>query len=338
MSRPHSAQVSFQRDRLSYLWLALGILFFAFATVRWTIPLAAWLYPVFLLRFVRTQPLLRGILLVLLASVLELAIELQGFVAFSGALYYLAPFGFGVVFGVLFTLPYLIDRVVAPRLGGMLGTLVFPLAVTTVWYLNDLVNPFPWGNPAYTQYGNLPLLPLLSVTGLWGIVFLMSWLASLVNWAWEQGFAWSKVRPGLLLYSGLLALVFVGGGARLAFFAPQGPTVRVAGITASRALPLPDRPFLDTERGALFLSGKATEADRQPIRPALAQIDDDLLTRSQQEARAGAKVVVWSESDAVVLQEDEAALLQQARAVAQASGIYLDMGLAVILPPRDPKR
>jgi apolipoprotein N-acyltransferase len=335
MSRPHSAQVSFQRDRLSYLWLALGILFFAFATVRWTIPLAAWLYPVFLLRFVRTQPLLRGILLVLLASVLELAIELQGFVAFSGALYYLAPFGFGVVFGVLFTLPYLIDRVVAPRLGGMLGTLVFPLAVTTVWYLNDLVNPFPWGNPAYTQYGNLPLLQLLSVTGLWGIVFLMSWLASLVNWAWEQGFAWSKVRPGLLLYSGLLALVFVGGGARLAFFAPQGPTVRVAGITASRALPLPDRPFLDTERGALFLSGKATEADRQPIRPVLAQIDDDLLTRSQQEARAGAKVVVWSESDAVVLQEDEAALLQQARAVAQASGIYLDMGLAVILPPSE---
>ena len=46
------------RDRLSYLWLALGIVLIAFATVRWTIPLAAWLYPIFLLRFVRTQPLL----------------------------------------------------------------------------------------------------------------------------------------------------------------------------------------------------------------------------------------------------------------------------------------
>jgi hypothetical protein len=39
------------RDRLSYLWLALAILFFAFANVRWTIPLAAWLVPIFLLRF-----------------------------------------------------------------------------------------------------------------------------------------------------------------------------------------------------------------------------------------------------------------------------------------------
>jgi len=201
--------------------------------------------------------------------------------------------------------------------------------MTTVWYLNALVNPLgTFGNPAYTQYGDLPLLQLLSVTGLWGIVFLMSWLASLVNWAWEQGFAWSKVRPGLLLYGALLALVFVGGGARLALFAPQAATVRVAGITAlhfHRLLPQSSyNPLLD---------GKLTEAERQAIRPVLAQIDDDLLTRSQQEARAGAKVVVWPESGAPVLQEDEAAFLRQARAVAQASGIYLDMGLAVILPP-----
>ncbi len=327
--------VTGQRDRLSYLWLALAIVLLAFATVRWTIPLAVWLYPVFLLRFVRTQPMLRGILLVLLATVLELAFELQGFVPFSGAIYYLAPFGFGVVFGVLITLPYLIDRLVAPRLGGMLGTLVFPLAVTTVWYLSGLVNPFPWGNPAYTQYGNLPLLQLASVTGLWGIVFLMSWLASLVNWAWEQAFVWPKVRPGLLLYSVLLALVFVGGGARLAFFAPQGSTVRVASFSASRARPLPDAPFIDTERGAVFLYGKATEAQRQAIRPLFAQIDNDLLTHSQQEARAGAKVVVWSEMSAVVLQEDETTFFQQAQSVARQSGIYLDVGLAVFLRPSE---
>ena len=72
------------RDRLSYLWLALGILLFAFATVKWTIPLAAWLVPIFLLRFVRTQPLLHGILLVLLANVLVLTIELQGFFPLPG--------------------------------------------------------------------------------------------------------------------------------------------------------------------------------------------------------------------------------------------------------------
>ena len=326
-NQKHTPSVNTKRDRLSYLWLALGILLFAFATPRWTIPLAAWLYPVFLLRFVRTQPLLRGMLLVLLATVLVAEFALQGVFPLSGVFYYLDVFG-GAVMGFL---PYLLDRVLARRLGGLLGTLVFPLAVTTVWYLSALIFSGTWYNLAYTQYGDLPLLQLVSVTGLWGIDFLMSWLASLVNWAWEQGFVWSKVRPGLLLYGALLALVFLGGGARLAFFAPQGATVRVAGVTAQH-----HNELLPSGNFGQLLDEKTTEAQRQAIRPVLAKVDENLLMLSQQEARAGAKVVVWPESGATVLQEDEAAFLQQARAVAQASGIYLDMGLAVIRPSQQP--
>jgi apolipoprotein N-acyltransferase len=207
-----TTSVTSPRDRLTYLWLVLAIVLMPFGTARWTIPLAAWLYPIFLLRFVRTQPLWRGIGLSLLASVLVLEVAWQGFLGpFPGALSYLLVFGIGVII----TLPYLIDRVVAPRLGGLLGTLVFPLATTTVWYLFALVSPSGTTlNPAYTQYGNLPLLQLLSVTGLWGVVLVMSWLASVVNWAWEQGFAWPRVRGGAALYGSLLALVLLfGGGA-----------------------------------------------------------------------------------------------------------------------------
>jgi len=326
-NQKYNTSINYQRDRLSYLWLALGIVLLLFSMPSWAIALAAWLYPVFLLRFVRTQPLLRGMLLVLLATVLVYTLNI--FVMF--------PFGaigdliIAFSLGVIITLPYLLDRVLARRLGGLPGTLVFPLAVTIVWYLSALNPEGTMLNPAYTQYGDLPLMQLVSVTGLWGIVFLMSWLASVVNWAWEQGFAWSKVRPGLLLYSALLALVFLGGGARLAFFAPQGATVRVAGVTALHYHELlPESNF-----GAL-LDEKTTEAQRQAIRPVLAQVDANMLALSQQEARAGAKMVVWPESGATVLQEDEAAFLQQASAAAHASGIYLDMGLAVVLPSQQP--
>src|SRR5438045_5711145 len=86
------------RDRLSYLWLALAIVLLPFAFApRWTIPLAAWLYPIFLLRFVRTQPLWRGILLVYLASVPVLVFVNQGALPLPGALYYLAVFVIGVL-------------------------------------------------------------------------------------------------------------------------------------------------------------------------------------------------------------------------------------------------
>jgi hypothetical protein len=119
----------------------------------------------------------------------------------------------------------------------MPGTLVFPLATTTVWYLLSLASP--WGtalNPAYTQYGDLPLLQLLALTGVWGIVFLMGWLASMVNWAWMRDFAWPRARGGLALYGGLFAAILLLGGARLAFLPPQGSTVRTAGVSPSPAL------------------------------------------------------------------------------------------------------
>jgi apolipoprotein N-acyltransferase len=70
------------------------------------------------------------------------------------------------VIGAALAVSYLVDRVVSPRVPGFVGTLVFPSAVTTVFYLNALVSPNgSWGNLAYTQYGNLPLVQLAAVTG-----------------------------------------------------------------------------------------------------------------------------------------------------------------------------
>ena len=73
------------RDRLTYLWLALAIVLMPFAMgSKWMIPLAAWLYPIFLLRFVRTQPLWRGILLGYLATVLVFVSWAAGVAHFQG--------------------------------------------------------------------------------------------------------------------------------------------------------------------------------------------------------------------------------------------------------------
>jgi apolipoprotein N-acyltransferase len=334
-------------DRLSYLWLALGLALYPFATVRWTIPIAAWLVPIVWLRFVRAQPVLRGTLLVLLASALVLVVEMQGVVPASGAAYYLFLAG-PVVLGVL---PYLIDRLVVPRRGGLPGglleSLVFPLGATTVAYLATLLSPNgSFGNLASTQYGDLPLLQLLSVTGLWGVVFLMSWFASLVNWAWEHAFAWPQVRGGTLLYGGLLGLVLLFGGARLALFPAQaqGGTVRVAGISPSRALSASARQQFARQVPTqawmtLMMPGGGTQAERDRARAvvapmfarAYAPLNDDLLARSEQQAHAGAKIIAWPEAGAQVLQEDEPALLARAGTLARATGAYLDMGIAVLL-------
>ncbi|PWT75499.1 MAG: nitrilase [Chloroflexi bacterium] len=320
--------INHRPDRLAYLWLALSVALLPFSNGRWAIAMVAWLAPVFLLRFVRTQPRLRGLTLAVLANLLGYAL----------IIFVMAPFGvvtdliLTVSLGVINTVPYLLDRLLVAQLDGLLGTLVFPLAVTTAWYLIDMSSPDgTLLNPAFTQYGDLPLMQLVSVTGLWGIIFLMSWLASIVNWAWEHSFVWVQVRPGLLLYGGLLAVVLVGGGVRLVLFPPQGATVRIAGVTA-----LHHNVLLPSGNFGALLDEKTTSAQRQAVRPVLDEVDASLLMLTQQEARAGARIVVWPESGAAVLQEDEAAFLQAAQSVARTSGIYLDMGLGVILPRQTP--
>ncbi|GAC1350358.1 MAG: apolipoprotein N-acyltransferase [Ktedonobacteraceae bacterium] len=318
-------------DRLSYLWLALGAALLLFVGGQWIIPLAAWLAPLFLLRFVRTKPLLPGLLLVWLVKSAVAAVAQQGIIMVSGVGYYALV----VLVSLVTLLPYLADRLLTPRLRGFVATLVFPVTFTMFEYLSSFSSFGTINSIANTQYGDLPLMQVVSVTGIWGITFLITWFAAVVNWAWERGFAWPQVRGGGLLYAGILAVVLLGGGARLALFPPQATLVRVAGLSASQAAVAAFNQQLPQATLSLLLSGKATPADRAIARSAFTTLDDDLLARSQQEARAGAKIVVWPETSptgASILQEDEPALIQRAGTLAREAGIYLDMGLAVFLP------
>jgi len=55
-------------DRWPYLWLAIGAVLLLFSNGRWIIPSATWLAAIFILRFVRTQRLVRGLALGLLGG------------------------------------------------------------------------------------------------------------------------------------------------------------------------------------------------------------------------------------------------------------------------------
>ncbi len=321
---------SYPHDRLSYLWLAAAAVLMLFAAGRWLIPLAAWLAPVFLLRFVRTQRAWLGLLLAWLVRSVVWAFASRGTILYPG----LVPYLVVAFVSLVLTLAFLADRLITPRLGGFVATLVFPAALTAVEYLSAR-GPFgTYNSIAYTQYGDLPLMQLVSVTGIWGIVFLMGWFAAVVNWAWERGFAWPRVRGGVSAFIAVMAVVLLGGGARLALFPPGANLVGVAGISASQsAVAALDRQLPPQTLDALVF-GRATPSDRAVARTAFAIVDDDLLARTRQEAGAGARIVLWPESSsegASVLQEDEPVLIQQAGDLARQAGIYLDMGLAVLL-------
>ena len=310
-------QVSYpQADRWSFVWLVIGTLL----GLIWRVPLAWWLTPIFLLRFTRTQKVWRGFLLVWLASFLA---SIPALYTILGAMMP-SPLPVFLVTTAITALmsggiPYLVDRLLTPRLKGFSATLVFPLIVTAVDYLSAKANPLgSIGGLAYFQYNNLALLQILSITGMWGVVFLVSWLGPVVNFAWERGFAWKEIRRAAFVYGAVMATVLLYGGIRLAYAPEATDTVRVHGFTA-----------VDVRNELLPETHEIIQEDWQAFRQRSAEVQDLYLEGTSREADAGAQIVHWPEMAVFVAEEDEADFIAQAGQITLDKGIYLVMAYAL---------
>lgn len=312
-----------------FLWLALGGLFRLFDSGKWRIPLAPWLGLLFLLRFSRTQTPLAGCLGVWLALFVAIAIANRGVILLPPA----AFFGIVALISATITLPFLGDRILAPRLPGLVSSLVFPLTYVVVEWVGSRMNPFgTWGSLAYTQHGNLPLMQLASITGLWGITFLVAWFGSIGNWVWMNGFAWGSIRSGALIYAAVWVSIMLVGGARLAF-GPHGVrTVRLAGIG------WPEGILDRRELYPLVTDDSLSDEDLRRARQKLRALYHRLLDDSRREARAGAKIVAWTETSTIMLAEDGTSWIDEARQMAEDEAIYLLMGVAIIHRDRPQRR
>jgi apolipoprotein N-acyltransferase len=298
-----------QADRWSFFWLVLSAVLGLFSFGYWVIPLAAWLTTVFTIRFLRTQPVWRGFTLMVIVSI---AVN-----AYAGR--DLVPMPFPMSIGLLAvqvllgSLPFLADRLLAPRIQGFAVTLVFPLAATAWEFLNLTNSPLgSFGSAAYANYGNLPLMQLASVTGIWGITFLMHWFATVANWSWERAFEPKVIWRGVAVYATIIVLVLAYGNARL-LFAPQGTpkSVRMAGITIA------PKPL--SELIPLY------EQDLTAFRAETRTIHEQYFAATKREAQAGAQLVNWPEGAGIGIAEDVDALVAQGQIVAQQAGIYLAM-------------
>jgi apolipoprotein N-acyltransferase len=299
----------------SWLWLVCGVTLLPFTLLQTTVAAAAWLAPLFLLRFARTTPARWAL------PSLAVTGALATYVSFRGAL----PMGqmLLIVAGgaVLTPIPYAVDRLLRGHLTGLGRTLVFPMADTAVTFFAGKGDFGTMGHLAGTQVENLPLLQTAAVAGQWAIGFLVMWAAAVANDLWE-----GRGRRTAVAYGVVLAGVLLLGGARLAFAPPEGPNVRIAGIA-------PNRAATDALVAAAIAPGPRTVPERTDIQarffePLLA----DLLARTRQAARSGADIVVWAEASAFTFLEDRQTLLDRARAVAREEQIYLQVGVVQLLP------
>ena len=169
-----------------------------------------------------------------------------------------------------------------------------------------------------TQFEAQAFVQFAAVTGLWGLDFFMGWFAAVVNLAWEHRFDLRAAGRPALIFVVSLSLILIAGGLRLSY-EPEAPTVRVAGITIEHP-----RDYW----AAVIDRGTPPEEARR-YADEIAALNDALFAASMRAVESGAKIIFWSEGNAVLTPETTDAFFARAQAFARRHDVYLMPGYIV---------
>tara|TARA_R110000868_G_scaffold191393_2_gene435587 strand:- start:2251 stop:3753 length:1503 start_codon:yes stop_codon:yes gene_type:complete len=315
-------------DQWLFLWLTIGVAS-ALLSVggRWDLPIAAWASVIFLLRFSRMSRPSVGLTLIWLVSVGTTLFWVWQMAVPTSATTLLAA----LVYGSIFTLPYVADRFAASKLSPTLALLLFPATQVTCEFIMGSFSPLgtAYGLHAFTQHDNLALLQITSLIGPYSIGFLIGLCATVVNDLWHQQFSRPRTRTIGAAYAALLVVLVIGGEIRLAYFPPASTTVRIAGISPSMAAEDAAQQVL----GGNVVSDQAiSRLDPEKKRVSFAIAIDEMLASTHKAAKTGAKIIVWSENAVRTLPADKPALLERAKQIASEENIHLLLAVKTYLP------
>ena len=293
---------------LKYVWLVLGCVLSVFIGMRWNVPIAAWLAPVFLIRFCRSQD--KWYKTLVIVPLLALA----AFAKFHGGwdITIVAEIGLGFVLAAPMLIALYLDRAFARRVGGLGATLVYPLVYTTFEFLFGLMPVGTSLSIGVTQFEFLSFIQLASITGIWGISFIISWFAPTVNALWENGFDIKKALKPMSVFAAACILILSFGGLRLVALRPEVETVRIGGVAVVQP----------TDYWTEIIDKGTPEDVAHQYDEEFQALKESLFAESVQTVLMGAKLVFWAEANVVLHPGEEAVFLERAQAFAREHEIY----------------
>jgi apolipoprotein N-acyltransferase len=294
----------------SYGYLFLGFVFLFFFNGRWILPIAAYLAPISLIRFLRYQKPLKGFFFLSFAMLISNIFIWQGQIPISGLVYYIMT----LMMSLSTSLVFIVDRIYSRRLKGIVSTFMLPSMYVLMEYITVSTNPSgTYGALSNTQ-SSLPLLQLISITGTWGVTFIILWTASVINWLWDHAFSNYVLRKALWVYVVPMMMIILYGQIRLSHKSTEC-TVRIASINLSKM-----------EIQHLYGSHPDSIKD---------QINSSFLHNCHNAALSGAKIVFGVEAMLNMASDKEDEYLAKAKAAAQKDNMYIGLPL-LIYPINNP--
>lgn len=288
----------------SYFYFLLGFIFLFFSNGRWILPIAAFIAPIFLIRFLRFHKPIKGLLLLVIAGLVSNIFIWKDMMPISGPFYYILM----LMMSIFTALTFIIDRIYSQQLKGIVSTLVFPCVYVLMEFITVSTNPSgSYGMLAHTQ-SSLPFLQLLSITGIWGVTFVILWTASVINWLWDHDFDKHVLRQSLWVYAVPVLIILLYGQIRLAQQTTED-TVRIASISVPKDV--------------------LQQIYSEHPDSISGQLTSSFLDNCHIAAQSGAIIVFGTEGIVNVSSDKEGEFVEQAQAIATRDSIYIGLPMLV---------
>jgi apolipoprotein N-acyltransferase len=160
----------------------------------------------------------------------------------------------------------------------------------------------------------MAFIQVRSLFGIWILIFIHSWLFSIINYFWEQRFQWAKIKKLVIFYPSLILSILVYGWLKTSsFFNPESETVKIAALV------------LIPEDGQAVLMSRIFESkSTSPYETSMSRIEE--LTAEA--AGSGAAIVTFQEFAMLINQEDENKLRAHYQQIARDNNTYLSISYA----------
>ncbi len=315
------------KNNRSAVFIILTFLIYVMSNGQWCVPIFVWIYPILFLHMLSLNHARKVYLIIGSIYAIGFVFQFEKAIGMDIKICIVAAF----LVSFLKVLPYIYWSISKMKFQ---DTLIFASIMVSIEYIIYLVYPILGGlSDAYTQYQNLYLLQIVTVTGIYGITFLISWTAAVVIWIWNNKSKKEYIKKYIIIYCSVIGLVFAYGIVMFHFVGNSDKSVRIAGVTVPISHLLND----DKDIYSTFYTNTFTDENITNTRNKLSLVADELFLKTELEAQAGAKIVFWSELNGAVLKQDEDMLLQRASDMAKQEEIYLIVSLLVKTPYVDLK-
>jgi len=300
-----------------YLLMIFGMGLFLLSNGKWIIPIFTWIAPVFLIRAFRNFKRWYSLFAFFVFMVIIHSIRFKGMIPVPGMVYYMM-----IIYGcTFFVLPYIVDRWLLKKINGFAATLIFPIASVIAEYIVAISSGYAgsWCSLAHTQ-DNLALMQITSITGMWGLTFIIAWFGSTTNYFWDKKREIAYIKKSIILFSIIIFSIFLYGQIRNRFFSSDSNTVRIASIIHNESLADSTNFIQDIKRLSAF-------------RNQTSQTQAKLFSLSLKAADEGAIIIFLHEASLLVLKDDEKELVDKGCKLAKDKNVYFGMSLFVM--PKD---